>query len=223
MRLIWLTACAVGVAVVSRYASAAWAAIAYSDLYTITVPAGFSSKSLDLVDYSQIAAGGQVIGYATTTDGYHHATLWDGNGTPTDLNPDGGYTGSTAYGISGGQQVGTAYGPATQGVYHAFLWNGTKDGIDLNPASGVDATRAYAVGDGQQVGYGIGPATGNGIHAFLWNGTNAAIDLNPGSGISHSEALGLATASKLASCAAPRQVASGTRRGMEWNKRCHRP
>ena len=94
MRLIWLTACEVGVAVVSRYASAASADDRVLRPLHHHRAGGFSSKSLDLVDYSQIAAGGQVIGYATTTDGYHHATLWDGNGTPTDLNPDGGYTGS---------------------------------------------------------------------------------------------------------------------------------
>jgi hypothetical protein len=87
-----------------------------------------------------------------------------------DLTPAGSAT-SSAAGVSGSQQVGSAGFAAAAGqpfVSHAVLWNGSASGaIDLGPGT------ANAVGDGQQVGSANG-------HAALWLGTAASrVDLNP--------------------------------------------
>lgn len=87
-----------------------------------------------------------------------------------DLTPAGSAT-SSAAGVSGARQVGSAGFAAAAGqpvVNHAVLWNGSASGaIDLGPGT------AAAVGDGQQVGSAND-------RAALWLGTAASrIDLNP--------------------------------------------
>ncbi len=75
----------------------------------------------------------------SVTSGYEHALLWSGTAaSAVDLNPSG-IDLVYAYGISGGQQVGSGYGSATGGIiYHALLWSGTAaSAVDLNP-SGFD-------------------------------------------------------------------------------------
>jgi len=88
--------------------------------------------------------------------------------TVVNLNPAGAavsYANGVA-GLSGGQQVGQAYG-------HAGLWTGTPGSwVDLNPA-GAGWSTANDVSDLQQVGEAYG-------HAGLWSGTAGSwVDLNP--------------------------------------------
>jgi len=110
--------------------------------------------------------------------------------TVTYLHP-AGYDYSAAEGVSGGQQVGEAYGPATSGNAHANLWSGTPASrVDLNPA-GYTGSYALGIAGGQQVGGAWGSATGGNHHASLWSGTAASwVDLNP-AGYDHSGACGI--------------------------------
>lgn len=90
--------------------------------------------------------------------------------TVTYLNPSGA-SGSLAYGVSGGQQVGWAkFGSEST---HPSLWTGTAASyVDLGQYS-----IAFAVSGGQQVGDAI---VGGNSHASLWTGTAASwVDLNP--------------------------------------------
>lgn len=110
-----------------------------------------------------------------------------------DLTPAGSAT-SSAAGISGAQQVGSAGFAAAAGqpvLTHALVWNGSASGaIDLGPGT------AAAVGGGQQVGSAND-------HAALWLGTAASrIDLNPS----------LWDQSVAAGVAGGQQVGSATRR-----------
>ncbi|HEX7315080.1 MAG TPA: hypothetical protein VF297_14225 [Pyrinomonadaceae bacterium] len=110
-----------------------------------------------------------------------------------DLTPAGSTT-SSAAGVSGAQQVGSAGFATAAGqpvVSHALLWNGSAAGaIDLGPGT------VAAVGDGQQAGSAND-------HAALWLGTAASrVDLNP-SQWDQSVAAGVAGG---------RQVGSATRR-----------
>jgi hypothetical protein len=87
-----------------------------------------------------------------------------------DLTPAGATT-SSAAGISGTQQVGTAGFRATatgQAVNHAVLWNGSASSmVDLGVGT------AAAIRDGHQVGSAND-------HAALWTGTaESLVDLNP--------------------------------------------
>jgi hypothetical protein len=95
-----------------------------------------------------------------------------------DLHPSG-FTNSSAYGISGSQQVGSGFGSATGFELHALLWSGTaSSAVDLNP-SGFTNSAAYGISGSQQVGNGV-PAGGGIAHALLWSGTaSSAVDLNP--------------------------------------------
>jgi hypothetical protein len=92
--------------------------------------------------------------------------------TVVDLTPPGSVT-SSAAGVSGTQQVGsagfTSANAAVQSVVsHAAVWNGSASRfVDLG------AGAALGAGDGKQVGNANG-------HAALWSGTAASrIDLNP--------------------------------------------
>jgi hypothetical protein len=86
-----------------------------------------------------------------------------------DLNPSG-FTYSVATGVSGGQQVGSGYGPATGGQNHALLWAGSADSVvDLHtflPPGFTDSVATGIDSDGNIVGQASGP--GVGPHAFLW-------------------------------------------------------
>jgi hypothetical protein len=119
-----------------------------------------------------------------------------------DLTPAGSTT-SSASGVSGAQQVGSASLPSpTAGqpaVSHAMLWSGGAAGVvDLGPGT------AGAVGDGQQVGSSNG-------HAALWRGTaGSRVDLNPAQW-TQSDAAGVGGGRQVGS--ATRNVVCTTRKG----------
>ncbi len=142
-----------------------------------------------VVDLHPAASKGSI---AYATDGHQqvgtsevslaHAALW--NGTPesaVDLNPTAaGFHESNAYGVGGGQQVGSGVGaPATGNYTHALLWSGTAaSAVDLNPAAFSSSTALGADGE-QQVGYGYN--LGSPAHALLWSGTaESVVDLHEG-------------------------------------------
>jgi len=132
------------------------------------------------------AGGGRQVGYINTVNG-NHAVIWNGSANGyTDLNPAGYNVKSEAYGISGKQQVGVAWGTTASQYAHAFLWNGSASGgIDLNPSSGYYSSLAYGTNGTQQVGI-ASSSTSYQPHAMLWSGTAASsVDLNP-SGFTYS-------------------------------------
>jgi hypothetical protein len=100
--------------------------------------------------------------------------------TLTDLTPTGPLAG--AFGVSGGTQVGVAFGEAA-------LWSGTAASfVNLDP-SGYTGGRAEGVSGAYQVGQ-----VGNGTNGFaaLWNGTAASfVNLDPSGGTLNSVAFGV--------------------------------
>ena len=109
--------------------------------------------------------------------------------TAIDLTPDG-VTGSLAWDISGGQQVGDL-DPMTTNHPHALLWRGSAANmVDLNPTGSLGSD-AFGVCGGQQVGgISIGDYPTTTAHAALWRGSAASVvDLNP-PGFGFSVALG---------------------------------
>ncbi|MFC1795083.1 hypothetical protein ACFL3Q_16040 [Planctomycetota bacterium] len=99
----------------------------------------------------------------------------------TILHPTFSFDGTSAWGVSGGQQVGKGYGIVTGGDYHALLWSGSASTVkDLHPA-GFDSSWADGVSGGQQVGAGeitVGDVLED--HALLWSGTaESVVDLHP--------------------------------------------
>lgn len=104
--------------------------------------------------------------------------------TVTVLNPTGAAS-SFAYGVSGGQQVGTSL---LAGVDRASLWSGTADSwVDLSPAGATSST-AFGVSGEQQVGEAW---IGGVARASLWSGTAASwMDLSP-AGATSSRAQGI--------------------------------
>lgn len=155
--------------------------------------------------------GVQVVGYATgldrdgTTQGPGHAMLWDGaTGAATDLGDGGG--GATAYGVGGGQQVGSVI----KSQANAALWRGTRNSlVILHPKNAVVSV-ANGTDGIRQVGYAgydirVRQEAANGNktqrfnYAFVWSGT-AASGLNihsypennlPGVNLTQSYALGI--------------------------------
>jgi hypothetical protein len=117
------------------------------------------------------------------------AVLWTGTAaSEVNLNPisNGAYTynsGTVAFGVGGGQEVG--YGDFSQGgpYSHALLWRGTAASyVDLNPA-GYSNTTAVATNGSIQAGYSsayIGNAPEPTPYAMMWSGTAAsAVSLQP--------------------------------------------
>src|SRR5262249_39074885 len=85
-------------------------------LYAVTDLGSLAGNYSDAADLNQ---AGQVVGYATTADGFNYAFLWD-NGTMIELGTLGGSY-SYAYSINDlGQVVGTAALPGDVSS-HAFL------------------------------------------------------------------------------------------------------
>lgn len=118
-------------------------------------------------------------------DGVAHASLWSGTaGSWVDLNPAGA-TGSVAYGVEGGRQVGSAN---VGGITRASLWSGTSGSwVDLNPAGATGST-SNDVDGGNQAG---SANVGGFDRASLWSGTaDSWVDLNP-AGASRSYAYGV--------------------------------
>ena len=68
------------------FTSSAWAAITFTDHYTIPTPAGYTEVR---PEGSTPRAGTKTIGYAygTATGQQSHAVLWNGSSTLIDLNP----------------------------------------------------------------------------------------------------------------------------------------
>ena len=119
-----------------------------------------------------------------------HATASAG-WTVTNLHPAGA-SDSSAHGVSGGQQVGSA---EVGGDRHAGLWSGTAASwVDLNPApAGSSYSQAFGVSGGQQVGYA---KVGGTDYASLWSGTAESwgdLDALLPAGYSGSEAWGVFT------------------------------
>jgi hypothetical protein len=174
-------------ALVGLGTAAAHATVTYTDLYTLSTPAGFSNA---FPYRDQTAPGGQIAGYGFNTMGQStHALLWSGPaGGTTDLNPSQ-FTTSYAVSVGGTQQVG--YGAHLgSSSYHALLWNGSaSSAVDLNP-SGFINSQALGTNGTQQVGYGQATAAGNNNHALVWTGSSGtAVDLNP-TGFTASYAIG---------------------------------
>ena len=138
-----------------------WNGVNAIDLGTL----GGSSSSANSVNNL-----GQIAGYAETSLGVRHATVWNG-GIATDLGAPLGGTSSYAVGINNsGQVAGYAYTP--NGQFDATVWSGTSV-IDLGTLSG-SSSAAVSINDaGQVVGYYTvrGPKPTQVInHAVLWNG-----------------------------------------------------
>jgi probable HAF family extracellular repeat protein len=183
-------------------------------------PAGFDES------WAYGVGGGQQVGYGTASiyinkkTGYveqTHALLWTGSAaSAVDLHP-AGFTGSWAYGVAGGQQVG--YGGANYYIskkvgyvarVHALLWTGSAASVvDLHPAGFVNSW-ALGVGGGQQVGYGVG--SDGTPHALLWTGNAAsAVDLHP-AGFAASRAKAVSNGQQVGNGVCP----DGTQHALVW-------
>ena len=115
---------------------------------------------------------GQVVGYATTSSGTAHATLWD-SGAPTDLGTLRG-TNSNAYGINDAGQVAGYSQTLGDAALHATLWSGGTT-TDLGTFGGT-YSYANSINDAGQVA-GLGYTSGNAAyHATLWSGSTT-VDL----------------------------------------------
>ena len=117
----------------------------------------------------------QQVGFARINN-VQRATLWNGTAASrVDLHPAAVATGSMAYGVTTGQQVGRANLIGSYTV--ASLWSGTAESwINLNPVGSV-FSEAYGVHNGQQVGIAQFPTA---LHAALWTGSAASfVDLHP--------------------------------------------
>ena len=108
--------------------------------------------------------------------------------TVVNLHPSGWYQ-SYAYGVAGGQQVGTVYDYYSY-IPRAALWSGSASSfVDLHP-SGWYESYAYGVAGGQQVGYVYGSIRS---HAALWSGSASSfVDLHPSEWYQSSFAFGVA-------------------------------
>lgn len=115
--------------------------------------------------------------------GFPHASLWTGTAASwVDLHP-APFSNSSAFGVGGGQQVGTVFG----GFPRAALWSGSAGSfVDLNPPDTggyVHTSEAYAVSAGRQVGYVVD--VGGVISAAMWSGSAASwVNLHPPGNIS---------------------------------------
>jgi hypothetical protein len=153
-------------------------------LYPMQPPTGYTSDAP--YGDTQVASGGQVVGYANGKaggGGYNQAVVWTSTGAAVDLTPTklSGFTSSEGYATNGTQQVG--YGDGSGDIDQALLWNGTgASAVNLNPTdyTGYTSSEAFGTNGTQQVGYAFGAGTGRSQHAMLWNGTsNSAVDLEP--------------------------------------------
>ena len=139
----------------------AQAAFKALDLYTLTVPSGYSMVQ------PASAAGGLAVGTALSPAGIH-AMVWNGSGPGVDLNPGAGIAFSYAVAADGIHEVGNGFDIASN-QDHAFLWSGSPStAVDLGPGD------AFGVGGMQQVG------SLNGAQALLWNGTPTPVSLGRG-------------------------------------------
>ena len=106
---------------------------------------------------------GQIVGYAQTASGMHHAFCYTG-GKMTDLGTLPGGIQSVAYGINDiGQIVGVSYDASLMG--HAFLYS--KGKMTDRHLPGGNESVAYSINNkGQIVGWSKITTWDNGHHAF---------------------------------------------------------
>lgn len=144
----------------------------FTDLYTLSLPAGYSDLHIDL-GVKPISASGVAVGRAAYGNKFH-ALLWSGSSSAINLTP-AGFAASEPGSTNGVVQVGHG-APSAGGNDHALLWNNSNTAVDLHPA-GYQMSVAVAASGSQQVGYGFHPSLG--YRALLWSGNNTPIDLTP--------------------------------------------
>jgi hypothetical protein len=163
-------------------ATAAQAAVTYTDLYRLGSPNGLYPFPGGT---SNVATNGQITGFGsdwpTGGNDHVHAMMWSPQ-TPNgiDLHPSE-FSKSVAYGTNGSQQVGIVSGTQTGGLNHATLWSGSAaSAVNLHPV-GFDDTAAYATNGTEQVGAGrLAFGSANSEHALLWRGSaESVVDLHP--------------------------------------------
>ena len=123
-------------------------------------PAGFVASEAKAVH------GTEQVGVVYLDSVVTHASLWNGSGASwIDLHPATGAERSFAYGVQGGQQVGSV---VTGNFGRASLWTGSAASrVELHPTG---ATSSVATGIDQ--GIQVGRATIDGLRrAGLWRGT----------------------------------------------------
>ena len=165
------------IVVLSSLAGAATGFGDYSalDLYTLGYPSNATAVSPFDAAGGQLVASG-IVGTDSAGTSIAHGLLWNGTGTPIDLNPAGAFE-SISYFTDGRHQVGFA---DFRSGTHAVVWSGTADSfVDLAPTNlGFSESVAYGVAGTQQVG---NAEPGSGLpHAVLWNSSGSSVvDLNP--------------------------------------------
>ncbi len=119
---------------------------------------------------ARLVAGGIAVAALATT-----AHAQGGGWTVVNLHPAGA-TESYASGVSGGQQVGSAF--IGSNLPHASLWSGSAASwVDLHPVGGWTQSYANGISGGQQVGTVLWGGTSS---ASLWSGSAASfVSLNP--------------------------------------------
>lgn len=126
-------------------------------------------------------SGTNQVGWVFTGGTGVHASLWSGTSdSRVELHPAGAAY-SSALGVFGTQQVGSADG-------RAGLWNGTPESwVELHPAGATSSVAVGTTGTRQ-----VGDAVVGGVkHASLWSGTAASwVDLSP-TGATESSASGI--------------------------------
>jgi hypothetical protein len=175
-----------------------------ADSTTILTPAGFvSAQAFAIGDGQQVGCGSFLVKGArgVLQPGPNHALLWQGTASSAiDLNTSSGFDSSCAFGVSGGNQVGTGTkGPNSLAV----LWLGTgKSATSLHPDKGFLQSGGTAISGTQQVGWGLTAAfiepgvvrlPISRFHALLWTGNKATVvDLHPvGGPFKDTQALGV--------------------------------
>ena len=121
--------------------------------------------------------GNTQVGYGRPMDrdGGTDALLWTGTAASmVNLTP-AGYD-AQAQGVSGTQQVGSAY-DSTTGIGGAALWTGTAASMVLLNPTGYSFTAAVDTNGAVQVGYGTAPV--GELHALAWQGSAGSyVDLH---------------------------------------------
>ncbi|MFN8626659.1 MAG: hypothetical protein U0587_11875 [Candidatus Binatia bacterium] len=129
---------------------------------------------------------GQVVGWAATGNGAHHAFSWTQADGMVDLGTlPGGFLRSEARAVAKAQVVGRSDIDDTGATQHAFSWTEAGGLVDLGTFGG-HSSQANAVSNGQVVGWAH--TSGAGQHAFSWTQAGGMVDLGTLGGFS-SEAI----------------------------------
>lgn len=138
---------------------------------------GQTVQALSVLDgYDGAAAydindAGQIVGFSQNNAGTaFHATLWNTDGTTTDLGVAAGSVGSVAYAINNaGHTVG--YSEASSGLRTATLWDGSGP-FDLGAAMGsTGSSVAWDINNADTV-VGQAPLNPGFAKGFVWDATN---------------------------------------------------